>query len=148
MKEVLEAVMQRLKEQVPALAYIAEDWGQVDYYNEAPPVKFPCALISVNRIGFESETWGVRRARLTFLVRIADCPVLMGNMAAPEKHRGRAFAILDLMEQVGNCLYGFGGDSFNELEQQEIVRYNREDAVREYAMTFTTEYSIEAGGSE
>lgn len=58
MKEILEAVMRRLKEQVPDLAYVSEDWGQMDYYNEAPPVKFPCALISVSHIGFESETWG------------------------------------------------------------------------------------------
>lgn len=56
MKEILEAVMRRLKEQVPDLAYVSEDWGQMDYYNEAPPVKFPCALISVSHISFESET--------------------------------------------------------------------------------------------
>ena len=30
MKEILLTVMQRLKEQVPDLAYIAEDWGQMD----------------------------------------------------------------------------------------------------------------------
>ena len=144
MKEILEAVMRRLKEQVPDLAYVSEDWGQMDYYNEAPPVKFPCALISVSHIGFESETWGVRRARLPFLIRIADCPVLTGNMAAPEQHRSRALAIFDLMEQVGNCLYGFGTDAFNDIEQQEVTRYNREDAIREYAMTFTTGYAVES----
>lgn len=106
MKEILEAVMRRLKEQVPDLAYVSEDWGQMDYYNEAPPVKFPCALISVSHISFESETWGLRRARLTFLIRIADCPVLTGNMAAPEQHRSRAFAIFDLMEQVAIACMG------------------------------------------
>ena len=144
MKEILEAVMQRLTEQVPDLAYISEDWGQMDFYNNAPPVKFPCALISVNRISFESDTWELRRARLTFLIRIADCPALTGNMAAPQEHRQRAFAIFDLMEQVGNCLYGFGTEAFNDIEQQEITRYNREDAIREYAMTFTTEYAVES----
>ena len=34
--------MERLQEQVPDLRYIAEDWGQLDFYNDAPPVKFPC----------------------------------------------------------------------------------------------------------
>ena len=34
MKEILEAVMRRLKEQVPDLAYVSEDWGQMDYYND------------------------------------------------------------------------------------------------------------------
>ena len=98
----------------------------------------------MSHISFESETWGLRRARLTFLIRIADCPVLTGNMAAPEQHRSRAFAIFDLMEQVGNCLYGFGTDAFNDIEQQEVTRYNREDAIREYAMTFTTGYAVES----
>ena len=60
MKHILEAVMERLQEQVPDLRYIAEDWGQLDFYNDAPPVKFPCALISVSNIKFESQTAGTR----------------------------------------------------------------------------------------
>ena len=48
------------------------------------------------------------------------------------------------MEQVGNCLYGFETEAFNAIEQQEVTRYNREDTIREYAMTFTTEYGVES----
>lgn len=148
MKEILEAVMERLQEEVGNLRYIAEDWGQLDYYHDTPPVKFPCALVSMNRLQFESETRQTRRARMNILIRVADAPAVSATMAAPEQHTQQAFAIFDLMERIGNCLYGFGGDAFNELEQQEITRYNREDAVREYAMTFTTEYLIETDGSE
>lgn len=148
MKEILEAVMARLQEKVGDLRYIAEDWGQLDYYNDAPPVKFPCALVSMSRLQFEAETEWMRRARMTILIRVADAPAVSGTMAAPELHKERAFAIFDLMEQIGSCLYGFGGETFNCLEQLETVRYNREDAIREYAMTFTTEYLVETDTSE
>lgn len=144
MKHVLEAVMERLQEQVPDLRYIAEDWGQLDFYNEAPPVKFPCALISVSNIKFESQTAGCRWATMTILIRVADAPAVSGTMAAPEAYRNRAFAIFDLMDAIGNVLYAFGGDEFNELEQKTITHYNREDAIREYAMLFETEYAIDS----
>ena len=144
MKHILEAVMERVQEQVPDLRYIAEDWGQLDFYNDAPPVKFPCALISVSNIKFESQTAGTRWATMTILIRVADAPAVSGTMAAPEAYRNRAFAIFDLMDTIGNVLYAFGGDEFNELEQKTITHYSREDAIREYAMLFETEYAIDS----
>lgn len=136
--------MERLQEQVPDLRYIAEDWGQLDFYNEAPPVKFPCALISVSNIKFESQTTGTRWATMTILIRVADAPAVSGTMAAPETYRNRAFAIFDLMDAIGHVLYAFGEDEFNELEQKTIAHYSREDAIREYAMLFETEYAIDS----
>lgn len=144
MKHILETIMERLQAKVPELQYIAEDWGQLDFYDEAPPVKFPCALISVSRISFESQTIHTRWATMGILIRVADAPAVSGTMAAPEAYRNRAFAIFDLMDKIGNTLYGYTDDSFNELEQKEITHYSREDAIREYAMLFETEYGIDS----
>lgn len=144
MKQILLAVMERLREQVPSLQYIAEDWGQLDFYDEAPPVKFPCALISVSNVKFESQMANCRWATMTILIRVADAPAVSGTMAAPETYRNRAFAIFDLMDEIGNTLYAFGGDAFDELEQTTITHYSREDAIREYAMLFETKYAIDS----
>ena len=46
------------------------------------------------------------------------------------------------MDHIGNTLYGFGGEQFNEIEQVAITRYEREDGIREYAMTFETQFGI------
>lgn len=145
MRHVLESITGRLLEEVPELRYVAEDWGQLDFYEDKPPVKFPCALVSVSNIKFESQTAGVRYATMTVLIRVADAPSVSGTMAAPKEYRDRAFSILDLMDRIGNALYAFGGEDFDELEQREITHYGREDAIREYAMTFETAYAI---GSE
>lgn len=124
------------------MRYIAEDWGQLDHYDEAPPVRFPCALVSVSRVRLEGRTAEARWGSMTILIRVADAPAVSGTMAAPESHRERAFAVLDLMDRIGDTLYAFGGEAFNELEQKEIIHYGREDAIREYAMTFETQYEI------
>lgn len=143
MKQILSAVMERLQTEVPELQYIAEDWGQMDYYQDTPPVKFPCALISISSIDFVSQTIGIRHATLTLLIRVADAPAVSGSMAAPDSYRNRAFAIFDLLDNIGNALYGFSNDGeFNEMEQKTITHYSREDAIREYAMLFETEYAI------
>lgn len=145
MKHILSAVMERLQEQVPDLQYISEDWGQLDFYQDTPPVKFPCALISVSGIKFDSQTMGTRNATMTILIRVADAPAVSGTMAAPDSYRNRAFAIFDLLDDIGNALYGFSHDEeFNELEQKTITHYSREDAIREYAMLFETEYAIDS----
>ena len=49
-KTILLAVQQRLAERVPELAYIDKNWGQLDY--EAPPVKWPCALLDIDEVPF------------------------------------------------------------------------------------------------
>lgn len=142
MKEIIQEIMSELQAKVPELAYIAEDWGQLDYYNEAPPVKFPCALISVSSVDFESLTHSRREAKMNLQIRVADAPTVSGTMAAPESYRKRAFAIIDLMDAIGNTLYGFEDDRFNEIEQVSITRREREDAIREYAMFFETSFCI------
>lgn len=144
MKHILDSIMRRLQEQVPSLQYIAEDWGQLDFYDDAPPVKFPCALISVSTVRFEPQTMSSRWATMTILVRVADAPAVSGTMAAPESYRNRAFAIFDLMDAIGNALYAFGEDEFNPLEQKNITHYSREDAIREYALLFETSFAVDS----
>lgn len=51
------AVQDRLLELLPEkIAYLAEDWGQLDFYNERPPVNFPCVLIDIAEAEFSDCT--------------------------------------------------------------------------------------------
>lgn len=145
MKTILNAVMQRLKEQVSELRYISEDWGQLDYYETMPPVKFPCALISIDRVNYDAVAKDRRKASVSLVVRIADAPSVTGNAAAPESYRNRAFAIFDLLEEVGESLNGLSGDTFKRFSLESIYRENRQDFIREYSMTFETGFTLKEG---
>lgn len=143
MKTILTAVMAQLKNEVPDLQYIGEDWGQMDYYQDVPPVRFPCALVSISQVQYETVSKDSRRARITVQVRIADSPRVAANVSAPDSYRERAFAIFELMDTVGAILNGLEGQTFNRFKQQAVTRYNREDAIREYSMTFQTGFLLE-----
>ena len=145
MKTILNAVMQRLKEQVSELRYISEDWGQLDYYETMPPVKFPCALVSIDRVNYSVVAKDRRKAVVSVVVRIADAPSVTGNVAAPESYRNRAFAIFDLLEEVDEALNGLSGDTFNQFSLESIYRDNRQDFIREYNMTFETGFTLKEG---
>lgn len=145
MKTFLNAVMQRLKEQVSELRYISEDWGQLDYYETMPPVKFPCALVSIDRVNYSVVAKDRRKAVVSVVVRIADAPSVTGNVAAPESYRNRAFAIFDLLEEVDEALNGLSGDTFNQFSLESIYRDNRQDFIREYNMTFETGFTLKEG---
>ena len=145
MKTFLNAVMQRLKEQVSELRYISEDWGQLDYYETMPPVKFPCALVSIDRVNYSVVAKDRRKAVVSVVVRIADAPSVTGNVAAPESYRNRAFAIFDLLEEVDKALNGLSGDTFNQFSLESIYRDNRQDFIREYNMTFETGFTLKEG---
>ena len=145
MKTILNAVMQRLKEQVSELRYISEDWGQLDYYEAMPPVKFPCALISIDRVNYDVVAKDRKKASVSLVVRIADAPSVTGNVAAPESYRNRAFAIFDLLEEAGEALNGLSGDTFKRFSLESIYRENRQDFIREYNMTFETGFTLKEG---
>lgn len=145
MKTILNAVMQRLKKQVSKLRYISEDWGQLDYYETMPPVKFPCALISIDRVNYEAMAKDRRKAVVNVVVRIADAPSVTGHVAAPESYRNLAFAIFDLLEEAGEALNGLSGDTFKRFSLESIYRENRQDFIREYSMTFETGFTLKEG---
>ena len=143
MKTILTAVMQRLKEEVAELQYISEDWGQLDFYKTMPPVKFPCALVCIDRVDYSVIAKDRRKAEITVSVRIADAPSVTGNCAAPAAYQNRAFAIFDLLEKAGESLNGLAGCTFSRFSLESIYRnMNREDFIREYTLSFKTGFSL------
>ena len=66
------AVQDRLLELLPEkIAYLAEDWGQLDFYNERPPVNFPCVLIDIAEAEFSDCTRKVQLREAILTVRVA-----------------------------------------------------------------------------
>ncbi len=51
-KIIYETIRDRLKAEVPAIVFIDEDNDQLDY--EEPPVSFPCALVDILNLNYDS----------------------------------------------------------------------------------------------
>ena len=137
MKTLFKTVMAKLQTDMPELRYISEDWGQLDYYNDKPPVNWPCALISIASGQDTVKTKDLRNRSTTLQVRLADSPSVIATSGAPDTHVNTALLILDLVDKVGDSLHDLEVTGYkNELTQASFNKVIREDGVREYNLFF------------
>lgn len=134
-ENALAAVQDRLLELYPEnIAYLAEDWGQLDFYNERPPVNFPCVLLDIEEVQYSDLTRKAQRGDVVLTLRVAHYDPV--NISATAPDRERAFRIFALMRMIYAALQGLSGEDFSGLTRTSLRRVKREDAIREYVMQF------------
>ena len=101
-KDTLTAVKEALKT-VPDLRYTAEDWGQLDFFNQ-PPVRFPCVLLDAEEVRYSDSGRGFQQGEASLTVRVADNRVFNGSFQAPASQA--EFAMFDLLQAVYKALQG------------------------------------------
>lgn len=84
-KDTLTAVKEALKT-VPDLRYTAEDWGQLDFFNQ-PPVRFPCVLLDAEEVRYSDSGRGFQQGEASLTVRVADNRVFNGSFRPPPHRR-------------------------------------------------------------
>lgn len=103
-KDVLTAVQKSLLN-IPGLKYVAEDWGQLDYYTNRPPVEFPCALIDIQGADYADLSRQHQQADATFTIRIADYRPVNVSALSQESDE-ESFYIFDLLAEIYKALQG------------------------------------------
>lgn len=134
-RNVCIAVQQKLLELHPhEIPYIAEDWGQLDFYDQRPPVNFPCALVDAAECEFADLSRKAQRGTGVLTVRIADNPPINFSASAPDSER--QFDLLGLTERVYTHLQGFCGEGFSGLTRISLRKVKRDDSIKEYELRF------------
>ncbi len=138
-KDIFTAVETAIIEQTPAVNYLSEDWGQLDFYQSHPPVQWPCLLYDVEAFDYSDRGQLSQEATGTITVRIADYNAVNTSALAPE--HTPPLAILGVISDVYKALQGLDGETFSGLRRTKLVRVRREDGIREYEMTFKTSFT-------
>lgn len=140
MKELLTDIQNRLLAEVPELKYVDMDWGQLDFYNPHPPVKFPCALIDINSVQWSNVLKKGQMGLATTVITVADLRLSNTSGAAPQSQKDKAMEIFDVLEKIHIALHGWTAHaSYTSLIRQTNTLRRREDGVKFYQITFTTE---------
>jgi hypothetical protein len=136
MKEMLQAVMAKLKKDIPQLRWVSINVGQMNV--ESPPVEFPCALVDVPRMLYKNlSTCGSYQSKeLTVEVELYFIVRASAAMSAPELVREQALEHLDIMEQVYIALHRFRYGDYSPLECTGIAR-GKEYYPRNVTLTFS-----------
>lgn len=137
MKHIIQDMINRLSAEVTDLKYVGQDWGQLSFYNERPPVKFPCALIDFDGGSFSNEGRNVQEGILQFTVTLADWSQRVSR-PAPNDMQNRELAIYDLMEDVYKALQGWtGGTDYSPFVRVAVGKQVSPEGYRVRTITFT-----------
>ena len=150
MKTIYLAVMEQLKEQVPALKWIDLDVGQINNQKERPAVAFPCAVVGISLSNCEDQYGKVQVCRARISVRIAqNPPVSRTNSVAADDVRESALSRYELIDDVFRVLQGFETPEFNPLSRTGQAEEKRTDGLFVYHIDFATEFQdLTAEGEE
>jgi len=140
MKKLIADLKTRLSG-IPALKYIDEDWGQLDYYSPNQPAKWPCALIDVSQVTWSNQGEHIQIGLVQVSIRVADLRLSNSSVNAPSGQQAAAASILDLMSSIHAKLHGWTADTANgPLTRTLTRRINRDDGIREYEMIFSVQF--------
>jgi hypothetical protein len=138
MKEIITTLTNHLAANCPALKYVAPDWGQLDYYSDHPPVKWPCALVDIAQANYTQQGEGEQHAVYTLLVRIAALPLGNTSAAVPTAMQEAATQWWNLPGEVHLALQGHVlADNCTPLVRTTGRRLRRDDGVMLWEVTYT-----------
>jgi hypothetical protein len=138
MKQLLTDIQTRLQAYVPQLAYIDEDWGQMDYYSVAQPVKFPCALINIGTIVYTDQGKGVQTGIGTVIITVADIKLTNSSANAPLLQKQAAWKVYDTIQSVHQALHGWTGSPFyGPLTRTQLHRRKNDEGINLFDVVFT-----------
>lgn len=138
MKQMVQNIQDRLVQKVPALKYVDQDWGQMDFWREHP-VKYPCALIDVQSAGYTNDGNFIQRGVVTVVIRLFDLKLSNSSQKAPDNQKENAKKIWQLIEDVNKAIHGqnFLQEGYGLPMRTQMRRTKREDGCYQTELYYT-----------
>lgn len=145
MTDILLSIQDKLIQEVSALKYVDEDWGQLDDYGPNAPVQWPCSLIDISaaqytNLGQDRTAVPVQRQEGTVMISISFANLKLTNSSAkaPMGQKQKAFILAGIVEDAHKVLQGF-----RPVEKQGVLirssfgKVKRDDGVQLYKIIYS-----------
>jgi hypothetical protein len=142
MKQIIQNIQNRLMQQVPALKYVDQDWGQMDFWREHP-VKYPCALIDIQSAQYSNNGNFIQQGTATVVIRLFDLKLSNSSNGAPINQKENAKKIWKLIEDVNKALHGqnFLQEGYGLPMRIQMRRTKREDGCYQTELYYTIQFT-------
>ena len=142
MKQMVQNIQDRLTQKVPALNYVDQDWGQMDFWREHP-VKYPCALIDVQSVQYTNNGNFIQQGIATVVIRLFDLKLSNSSQGAPAGQKENAKKIWQLIEDVNKALHGqnFLQEGYGLPMRVQMRRTKREDGCYQTELYYTVQFT-------
>ncbi len=145
MKQIIQQIQNRLTTQVPALKYVDQDWGQMDYFPN-PPVKFPCVLIDIQSVQYTNAGEFVQHGTALIVVRLFDMRLSNSSQSAPAAQKENAKKIWQLIEDVNKALHAqnFLPEGYGLPMREQMRRTKRDDGCYQTELYYSVQFTDSA----
>lgn len=142
MKQIVQNIQDRLVQQVPALKYVDQDWGQMEFFPSSP-VKFPCALIDIQSAIYTNTSDFIQQGTATVVIRLFDIKLSNSSKAAPTEQKENAQKIWQLIEDVNKALHAqnFLQTGYGLPIREQLRRTKRNDGCYQTELYYTVQFT-------
>jgi|WetSurMetagenome_2_1015567.scaffolds.fasta_scaffold00003_165 hypothetical protein len=142
MKELYEAALSRLTDQVAAIKMIDFEMGQMDALalNVRPAVIFPCAFLDIAYPRCEDEGNKTQLVTARLSIRMGFETPLPTDSKASETRRSAALAIFSTVDQVYAALQGYSTNEFSAFSRVSQSTDNKYAGIKIINMVFETTF--------
>lgn len=141
MKNLYSKTLERLQQQVPELAWIDLELGQMDNLSgeKPPPVNFPCALIEIAYPQTEDVNRCDQLCTVRMEIRVAfDGWTDQTDSTTPTDRLEQSLAKLDTVGRVYRAIQGWADDNFNPWSRTAQTPEKRYDGYKVFRIEFST----------
>lgn len=125
--------------QLKKLQWVDIDKGQLEFYQNRPPVAFPCALINIEINKTENLGNNIQRCLIGCSIRIAFDYIGETSAKTPKGLTEQSLAYFDLLQAVYLALQGKKNGT-GRFDRQSLTEEKRPDGLKTINMRFTTEW--------
>lgn len=137
-----EAILCRMKEQVPEIRFTDQDLGQLEAYEIRPAVSFPCCLIELEQFQFsEANNFKIQIAEGVVSFRLGLVKYTDSNNLTPKNTRVNALQYYEIEQKVYKAFHGWAPPGFSKFLRRVAGTEKREDDIRVRAIRFATSYT-------
>lgn len=132
----------RIKELVPAIEWIEQDFGQDTYDKWRPSVAFPAVLIDFPSCQYSHLSDNAQLAKVTVSIRLLVAPFSQSYEGAPIEVIQDALSYFDLEQELCDALHGWHPEGYSQaLMRVSAASSNRSDiGLRVRQLSFSTAY--------
>jgi hypothetical protein len=139
------AIMQRINTAMPAIKFISQDLGQLDLYDERPPVSWPCVLIDIGDAAFEDAGNNLQLATANVTLRLSHTTYSDISNLPNAQVRELGLKYYELEHELCSYLHGWQPvdaqgneyDELGELCRVATATEKRDDNIRVRLITFS-----------
>ena len=135
MKDLLKSIYKQINTVAP-IKWVDEDYGQIDNYEERPPVALPCALVTIDQV-FDAVGGGHYSVDSSITVRVAHNRLGDRSAKSDLSAINATLAKVGEAELVRDALEGFeDGEHCGLLYLKSFTTERRTDGLSVKVLTF------------